>query len=304
MQEITPADVDACIASRRDTLSPASLHGLKVRIGAVFRWAIRKGKIFRGENPTHDATRVEVPERVPRFLTLEQLEQFFGSAGYDRGLYLFAVLTGLRKGEVAGLRWDGLDIERAVITVRNSYDLPRTKGRKDRLIPIHPALLPELRRMKAVAKSPWVFPSPDGSMRNEEWDAAENFRVALVRANLVVGYSYRCVTRGKRRSCGYEDRRSTKAPARCPSCGMKLWVMGVPIPLTFKDLRSTFATHLAEHGDLRLVQRLLGHARIETTDKSYAAARLEWLRRGVAQLQLVRDKDGTPDVHNPKLAAN
>lgn len=49
---------------------------------------------------------------------------------------------------------------------------------------------------------------------------------------------------------------------------------GLDRALTIKDLRSTFATHMAEFtGDLRVVQRALGHGSIATTEKKYAAAR-------------------------------
>ncbi|PTL79109.1 tyrosine-type recombinase/integrase [Vitiosangium sp. GDMCC 1.1324] len=294
LAEITPADVDACINRYRDELAPATLKALQTRIGAVYRWAIRKAKLYRGDNPVHEATKVDVPERLPRFLTVEQLERLFDAAGSDRVIHLFASLTGMRKGEVAGLMWNLVDMERHLITVRYCYDRPRTKGRRDRIVPIHPELLPVLREMQRTATSPWVFPNPSGGMRTEDWDAAANFKAALVRAGLVDGYEYLCVTRGKRKSCGYREVRQEKKPAVCPQCGMRLWPRGLPLNFTFKDLRSTFATHLAEMGDLRLVQRLLGHVRPEITERAYAAARVEYLRRGVEGLQLTRDKSGTP----------
>jgi integrase len=75
---------------------------------------------------------------------------------------------------------------------------------------------------------------------------------------------------------------------------MRLWPTALPLDFSFKDLRSTFATHMAELGDLRLVQHLLGHTRPEITDRAYAASRTEYLRRGMERLQLKRDGSGTP----------
>nr|WP_227026944.1 tyrosine-type recombinase/integrase [Corallococcus soli] len=294
MGDITPADVEACVGRYREQLAPATLKGLQLRIGAVYRWATRKAKVYRGENPVLEAAKVEVPERQPRCLTVEQLEQLFEAAGSDRVIHVFAALTGMRKGEVAGLRWELVDLTRGLITVRYSYNLPRTKGRKDRIIPIHPDLAPALQQLRAEATSKWVFPNPVGGMRTEAgWDAAKNFKAALVRAGLVKGYEYNCVTRGKRESCGFREVRPVKKPACCPQCGMRLWPTGIPLDFAFKDLRSTFATHLAELGDLRLVQRLLGHARPDITERAYAAARVDYLRQGVEGLRLTRDKSGT-----------
>lgn len=293
LSEITPADVDACIDRFRGELAPSTLKGLLLRIGAVFHWAIRKGRVFRGDSPVYEATRVEVPERTPRFLTLEQLERLFAAAGADRTVQLFAVLTGMRKGEVAGLRWELVDLERGLITVRYSYDKPRTKGRKDRVVPIHPELLPVLRELKRTASSPWVFPNPKGGMRTESgWDAAENMKAQLRRAGLVKGWLLKC----RRKGCLQEPLEVPQPTpgAKCPRCAFTLWPVGIPIDISFKDLRSTFATHLAEKGDLRLVQRLLGHSTPAITERAYAAARTEYLRRGVEGLQLRRDGDGTP----------
>jgi integrase len=73
-------------------------------------------------------------------------------------LYATAVYTGLRFGELAGLRWDAIDFERRLITVAGSYDggLGSTKGGETRFAPIVDALLPALRASacRPVRRSP------------------------------------------------------------------------------------------------------------------------------------------------------
>lgn len=62
---------------------------------------------------------------------------------------------------------------------------------------------------------------------------------------------------------------------------------GVGRRFTIKDLRSTYATHMAEFtGDLRVVQRALGHGSLATTEKKYAAARDRHLVEQVAGFSL------------------
>lgn len=80
-----------------------------------------------------------------------------------------AFLTGLRKGELAGLKWCDIDLERQVISVCRSYSRRGTKSGYDRQVPIFPELVPELRKWKV--KSPCskdddpVFPDEDGRHR-------------------------------------------------------------------------------------------------------------------------------------------
>ncbi len=45
------------------------------------------------------------------------------------GLFAFLLLTGARRGEAAGLRWDDLDLSRRLVTIRRSYHSPPKSGR-------------------------------------------------------------------------------------------------------------------------------------------------------------------------------
>jgi integrase len=291
MQEITPAMCDAVLSAVEDELAPATRKGLLLRIGAVYRWATRKGDLYRGHNPVQAATPVRVPERIPRFLSEEQLTQLLTADTSDIFVILFAVLTGLRKGEVAGLKWVDVDLERALLTVRRSYDRRTTKGKKDRLVPVPRILLQQLELMSKGARSTYVFPAPDGSMRTEHgWDAAENFKSAMRAAGLVSGYMHKC----RRTGCCHQFESPAKEPMPCPKCSFRTWPVGIALDFSFKDLRSTYATHLAMASrDIRLVQRLLGHTRPEITERAYAATTVDYLRQGVETLPLARDKGVT-----------
>lgn len=77
-----------------------------------------------------------------------------------------AIFTGMRAGELAGLQWDDVDLERRLITVQRSYDGP-TKNGEVRHVPILDPLLPILREWRVRSPSRLVFPTSTGKMRQK-----------------------------------------------------------------------------------------------------------------------------------------
>ena len=83
-----------------------------------------------------------------------------------RPLVMTAFYSGMRKGEIIGLRWDNVDFDRNVIKVVWSYDTV-TKGKEVRIVGMHTKLRKELLIYKEIAvKSIYVFPNHKGKMRN------------------------------------------------------------------------------------------------------------------------------------------
>lgn len=80
--------------------------------------------------------------------------------------------TGLRIGELSALRWSNVDLERQVIHLRDTTGLvPKserkgaqtTKSHRDRILDVHPDLLPVLRALYAQRKPDQrVFHGPRG----------------------------------------------------------------------------------------------------------------------------------------------
>jgi integrase len=144
-------------------------------------------------------------------------------------LYATAVYTGMRAGELAGLRWDDVDLERRTIHVRRSY-AGKTKTRASRRhVPIVDALLPVLRGWQLrwpQVEGGWVFPGQTGKMLCE---SARVFQEVL----------HRCLDRA-----GF---------AR-PTAGRHVHA------IHFHSLRHTFACHWRLNGGpLDDLIRVLGH---------------------------------------------
>jgi len=80
-----------------------------------------------------------------------------------RDFLLVALFTGMRRAEIANLRWEFVDLAGATLTV------PRTKNGDPLVLPLSSFLLRLLRRRQlAASASPWVFPSPGKSGHIEE----------------------------------------------------------------------------------------------------------------------------------------
>ncbi len=110
----------------------------------------RKWGYFAGDNP---ATDVELPEKIPvrekRVLQPEQIRQLLQQTEEPyRTMILTGVHTGLRIGEILGLRWQDVDFGQRKLTVaqaiyRGTVGTPKTKGSK-RSVPLSERLLAAL----------------------------------------------------------------------------------------------------------------------------------------------------------------
>src|SRR5262249_242999 len=104
-------------------------------------------------------------------------------------------------------------------------------------------------------------------MRTKDLDASSIVRKAVRDAGLIDGYDHKC----RRRACGFRERRADGAESRCPRCGYRLMPIPVGRRITFHDLRSTAATHVADRtrDGIGNAQLLLGHHSPAVTAQHY-----------------------------------
>jgi integrase len=147
-------------------------------------------------------------------------------------LFATAVLTGMRKGELLGLRKSDVNVTERTIMVARSYDAETTKGGHADLLPIADEVVPWL--TEAIRRSPskLVFPRADGSMHRRDLALDRVLRRALGRAGVVTGFEHRC----RRKGCRYKVLAPNNQAGRCPRCNMKLWAKALPRHVRFHDL--------------------------------------------------------------------
>lgn len=265
---------------REEGLSAVYANGLRRVLHTVFVKARRAGK-WTGPNPLEQVEKL--PEVRRSYVTLrpDEIPELLAAVPLQwRPMFAAAVYTGMRKGELCGLRKADVDLAAGTITVARSYGNETTKGRRTEVLPIAPALVPYLETARG-SPGPYMFPDADGNMRTEEADPQRVLRAALRRAGLVDGYIHTC----RRKGCGHKERQPDRKLRRCPRCGFKLWRTGIARPLRFHDLRHSVATNLLRAGvDVHRVQRILRHRDPRTTTQIYGHLLVDDLRAAVAVL--------------------
>lgn len=183
-------------------------------------------------SPAAGVSSPKVPRRLPQVLTPEQAAQLLERMGgkgplelRDRALFELIYSSGLRCREALDLKLNDVNMGSSEVRVRG-------KGRKERVVPVGDVALEALDRYLREGRSRLV--------RGVSGDVNQVF---LSRT-------------GRPLSSSDVQRRLTR----------HLSAVEVPAGTSPHTLRHSFATHLLEGGaDLRVIQELLGHASLRTT---------------------------------------
>jgi site-specific recombinase XerD len=188
--------------------------------------------LFRVTLRRHDLAaevwHLKEPQKLPPVLSPEEVKRILTMAMSlkARAMLTLAYGCGLRAGEVVRLRAGDIDSEQMIIRIVQS------KGRKDRHVMLPPEVLDLLRQ--------WWKARP----------TAHDAGVAADQRWLFPSRKYQPLT--------------TRQFARLFKEAVK--AAGLRKMLSLHSLRHSFATHLLEDGrDIRLIQALLGHEKLETT---------------------------------------
>ncbi len=133
------------------------------RIHAVLRKALStavKWQLIR-LNPADAVDAPKQSRKEMKCLTKEDVETFLEAVQSDtyKVLYLVAIMTGMRRGEILGLRWQDVDLDNGQASIRQSYialhdgsmhlDTTKTKG-SERTVALSNSVVVALRRHKAL----------------------------------------------------------------------------------------------------------------------------------------------------------
>lgn len=168
VRSITPSVLEWFRADLKSqhNLSNKTINNLMSLLGTMLKMAV-KWKYLR-ENPVDEIEQLKVVENEISFWTFEELDRFLSYAkANDPDTYavvLFAANTGLRRGEIEGLRRDCLDFDRREILVKREYCshtrtiVERTKGRRARRVPMNKTVFELLKEKRLLPPSYPVFP--------------------------------------------------------------------------------------------------------------------------------------------------
>ncbi len=257
LASLSSGQIEAFLQTKSQELSPQSLNHLRRYILTAFNCARRAGR-YLGPNPAAEVRPRRVPKRAHDYLRTEEVAPLLEAlAPRWKALFATAIFTGLRKGELLGLRKTDVDLVARQLIVARSYDRDTTKGGRVRAVPIASELVPYLEAAFAVSPSRLVFPAEDGSMMRPDVALESVLRRAMGRAGIVTGWRHIC----RRQTCGHQESAPDAALRSCPRDGRRLWPKPVVRPLRFHDCRHSTASLLMMAGaNPAAVQRILGHS--------------------------------------------
>lgn len=108
--------------------APRTINKHLVVLKGILEAAVEHG--YLPENPARKVGHLKEPDREEglHFLEPKEIERLLGVAGEPwRTLYLLAIHTGLRRGELLGLRWRDVDMRKGLLHVRRSLGRIRNR---------------------------------------------------------------------------------------------------------------------------------------------------------------------------------
>lgn len=241
VNRITAAMVERFFAKRQAEGMPINtIRKITVSLNQILKYAARHGYI--SHNPAEAAERPRAPQQVEkqgeriRVLTPVEIAAFLQSVPDQkyRVMFMLAITSGLRQGELVGAQWADIDWRASQIAVERTFNnqawyQPKTKGSRRR-VDLGPSMMRELKLWR-VACPPneldLIFPNEAGGPINHNNLVARHFRPALKAAGI-----------GQ---------------------------------IRFHDLRHTYASLLIEQGEnLKYIQTQLGHSTPTVTLNVYA----------------------------------
>ncbi len=215
-------------------LSAKTVRNINQVISSAMDFAMAQ-KII-SENPCRAVALPKIEHKEMQTIPAEQLHAFLTEAKatgvYE--MYYIELATGLRRGELLGLKWEDIDMKQGIIRIRRQVariggkivKAPLKTKNSYRTVTISPQAVEVLKAQKTKTNDQYVFPSPNGGPISP--DSVNNMlKRVLERA-------------------------------------------GIP-KVRFHDLRHTFATLALQNGvDIKTVSGMLGHFSAGFTLDTYA----------------------------------
>ena len=228
LEQISHTFIRSWLASLKDGgLSAKSINRKISSLKSFFKFCVKTGRIKQA--PMAKVTSPKAERRLPNFVAEKDIDTLFDHVEFpdtwkgrtEKLLLLVFYQTGMRLSEVIGLKEGSISFSNATIKVLG-------KGNKERIVPVQPVLLNEM-RVYSEAKAARFKANPEHLLVSEKGKALQPRSVyASVK-------HYLCLV--------------TTIQKRSPHV-----------------LRHTFATHLMNNGaDLNAVKELLGHSSLAAT---------------------------------------
>jgi integrase len=253
-------EVERKVTSIERPLSRSTIRIVLAALGVLLnnavedRWittnpAARLGKYYKQSKNVREEIQPLTHDEVPLFLSTVRAHypEYFP-------LFLAAIHTGMRAGELGGLQWSDIDFNGKFLIIRRNFTrgrIEKTKTDRVRRVDVSDALLYELDSLRRRRKAEylergkneipeWVFLGPGGIIWEEGKPVGREEGQQLDMQNVRNRVFVKCLERAKLRR------------------------------IRFHDLRHTFASLLIQNGESpAYVKDQLGHSSIKMTVDVY-----------------------------------
>lgn len=246
LASITTSDIQSFVSSllQKSRLSPKSTNNSLILLKTMFRHALEWG--YLRQDPCKPVKRLKLEQKEMDFLTAEEVRLLLKHSDEPyRTLFLCAVLTGMRMGEVLSLMWGDVDWANDRILVKRSLFWRAKKNVKE-------------------SAPTWEFTTPKSSYSKRSVPMGPRLREAL-QVHKITSREHEldlvfCTGLG-----------NPLDPSTVLSRGLRPALARAGLrQLRFHDLRHTCASLLLHQGEsVKAVQQQLGHASASTTLNVY-----------------------------------
>jgi integrase len=197
---ITIATVEKFITDRQiQGMNIGTLRKILVTLGQILRYAVRHkyvdyNPLREAERPGDNVQRNEARERESiKILNPAQINAFLGQVKDQkyRMLFMLAIFTGARQGELLGLKWNDINWKNRQVHIQRTFNKGRFFATKtktsNRKVDLGPAVLTELKRWKLACPKnelDLMFPTKKGEPINYSNIVQRHFLPALKAADL------------------------------------------------------------------------------------------------------------------------
>jgi integrase len=239
INRISTAKIEKFIRDRQSQrMNILTIRKVLVTLGQILAYAVRHGYI--SNNPLRDAERPKgqgnTKKKKIRILTPPEIKALLDAEKDPKykNLFMLAIMSGARQGELLGLKWSDVDWENNQIHIQRTFNNQRWYDVKtetsNRKIDLGPAMMNELKKWKFAClpnKLHLIFPNEAGQPLNHNNMVSRFFDPALEKAKI--------------------ER------------------------IRFHDLRHTYASLLIDQGEnIKYIQSQLGHSTPTVTLNVYA----------------------------------
>ena len=248
-------------------MSDTSVRKMGIIISSSLRKAVEQ-KLLRS-NPAKGTKLPAKKAREMRVLTHEEIRNLLIQAKEDRAyeMILLELSTGLRRGEICGLKWEDLNfstgalrVSRQIIRTENGLEeMPLKTKESERTVYLPENVLRVLTELKERTDSMWMFPSPSDSSKPRNPKALRNKIIKVMEHAGITG-------------------------------------------VRFHDLRHTFATTALEYGmDIKTLSMIIGHTSVATKLNTYSHITTEMQRKAAEKIEHGIGTSDAYEEHEAKL---